>query len=362
MKNRVLVWISGTDLIMNSSIEKQFIGGMQVQMYMWAKTFANNGWDVYTYTSIRNNHKRKIDDITYLYYPRIPILGPIVSLFYMFFNIVILNPSVTIINGATRDLYFVVIASKVVGTKVIEIFASDSDLEPTNELIKRKCDKMLYRKGIRATQYFVVQNLKQEILLQRNYKKKNYILAPSIWINGSNKGILPLKKDTILWVGNFRSLKRPEWFIELAKLMPNRKFIMVGNPTDQSLVDKCNAMIVNLSNIDLIPGLNFFETSKLFEGAHLFICTSEIEGFPNTFLQSWMNGCPVLSSFDPSDLIRTHRLGFYCSSIEDFLKGIERFDNPDFYRNISDNIVSYFNQNHSAETYFVKMLEQFMLS
>lgn len=364
MKKRILIWISGTDLITNANIKKEFIGGMQVQMYMWAKTFVNKGWDVMAFTDIRYNHKKKIDGITYIFYPRVPLLGPVISVFFTLLCLLFIQPSVIIINGATRDLYFVAIFSKLTCSKVIEVFASDSDLESGEELIKRKFDRLLYRRGVRKTQNFIVQNVRQSELLQNTYRKKNYLIVPSIWANESreSKKIRNEHRDLIFWVANFRLLKRPEWFIEIAKQNQDKKFLMVGNPIDKLLYEKCSQMIMELSNIDLIPGLSFSKTSKLFERARLFICTSEIEGFPNTFLQAWMNGCPVLSSFDPSDLIKIHNLGLYCSTLEDFLDGINRFDDPDYYLTVSENSISYFHNHLSADTHFDKIIKHFRLS
>jgi glycosyltransferase involved in cell wall biosynthesis len=54
-----------------------------------------------------------------------------------------------------------------------------------------------------------------------------------------------------------------------------------------------------------------------YAGARVFINTSDTEGFPNSYLQSWIRGTPVVAFFDPDDVIQRERLGFAVSSLED---------------------------------------------
>ena len=38
------------------------------------------------------------------------------------------------------------------------------------------------------------------------------------------------------------------------------------------------------------------EMGDIYDRSHLLVCTSESEGFPNTFLEAWTRGIPVIST------------------------------------------------------------------
>ena len=57
----------------------------------------------------------------------------------------------------------------------------------------------------------------------------------------------------------------------------------------------------------------------------MLINTSEHEGFPNTFLQAWSRGIPVMSFLDPDNLIQEHNLGIVCKNIEEMKNQLLKF-------------------------------------
>ena len=60
----------------------------------------------------------------------------------------------------------------------------------------------------------------------------------------------------------------------------------------------------------------------LIDRARIFLNTSSIEGFPNTFLQSWVRGVPVVSFFDPDGLVNRLQLGRIANSLDDMREGL----------------------------------------
>jgi glycosyltransferase involved in cell wall biosynthesis len=54
----------------------------------------------------------------------------------------------------------------------------------------------------------------------------------------------------------------------------------------------------------------------------LFVNTSDTEGFPNSYLQAWIRGTPVVAFFDPDGLIRREGLGVAVNSLDDMADAI----------------------------------------
>jgi len=125
------------------------------------------------------------------------------------------------------------------------------------------------------------------------------------------------KDCRILWVGTIREEKKPEVFMDLACVMPEYDFVMVGGMDRFSgrhgmryheLVKKRAKAVENLEFRGFVP---YHKVGELFHEASVFVNTSEKEGFPNTFLQAWSAGIPVVSlNVDPGNVIADNEIGF----------------------------------------------------
>lgn len=131
-------------------------------------------------------------------------------------------------------------------------------------------------------------------------------------------------KPFILWIGSFKSVKRPDLYIELARHFQNSgvDFLMVGQmkaPYDQLLAG--SACPPNLRYLGLRP---YAEVNGMLAQTLFLVQTSEIEGFPNVFIQAWLQGKPTIGlSYDPDNIVRQQRLGYISGSMAQLIQDTE---------------------------------------
>ena len=115
----------------------------------------------------------------------------------------------------------------------------------------------------------------------------------------------------VLWVGSLARRKRPELFLELARLCPGTEFRLVGGPGEDTGYDE--EMRAQAADIDNLNWLGFVpppEMDAQYRGASIYVNTSALEGLPNAFLQSWSHGVPTVSAgVDPDGVIQSNKLG-----------------------------------------------------
>jgi glycosyltransferase involved in cell wall biosynthesis len=89
---------------------------------------------------------------------------------------------------------------------------------------------------------------------------------------------------------------------------------------------------------------------KLYQNASLLCCTSDYEGFPNTFLEAWSHGLPVISTVDPDDVIARNNLGRIAPDPATLSTSIrELLGDPAAYSVSSAAARRYFLENHAMK-------------
>jgi glycosyltransferase involved in cell wall biosynthesis len=207
-------------------------------------------------------------------------------------------------------------------------------------------DVNLFKYGIMNADVVVCQNQYQKEMLKKNFKINGII------IKSANRSIKKTKNNNhkdILWVGKIIDWKRPELFVKLSQSFPQCHFVLVGGALGENTLNQVKTLATN-KNIDMIGFIPYSKIDSYFDKAKMFVNTSESEGFPNTFLQAWSRGIPVVSSVDPSNIIKRNNLGYFCKSFDDFENGIRSLlKNNKEYSEISNNCRTYFEKNHSIK-------------
>lgn len=350
MKKKVIIWTTGIDdLIAGEGV----VGGLTVQMMFWASAFIDANWKVYSFT---NHNSRKLTSLNLIKFPQFKFLSAVCEAIYSIYIIIKFKPELILFRGASRSLFIVSRLTSLLNIKIVFFGASDVNFIKGKEGISgREYNKKLFRMGLEKISKIVVQNKEQAISLYENYNKES-ITIPNIWqtstVNCQNDG-------KIIWIGNFRALKRPEWFLRLADIFSQEQFIMAGYPdtSNLDLFEKCENLAVSLKNLTFMGGISFTESEKLFDGAKILICTSEYEGFPNTFLQAWSRSIPVISTVNPNNLITEKGLGIMVKNEVELELGLKELINKeDCADKIKQNISSYFKHSHCPNIHYKALI------
>lgn len=208
------------------------------------------------------------------------------------------------------------------GKRFITRIASDLACMPGKQLIRFWRDRKIYEYGLRKADLIVAQSEQQRTLLRQNYGLKSEVLDMAV---DMPSGPPPTKDIDVLWVSNFRPVKRPEVVLDLARRLPQVQFVVAGGalPGAEEYFHSVRQAASALPNVTCPGAVPYAEVGSLFSRARIFLNTSEIEGFPNTFLQAWVRGVPVVTFFDPDSLIKQRQLGLTAADFEDMVRAIQ---------------------------------------
>jgi glycosyltransferase involved in cell wall biosynthesis len=343
-KKTVIFWINDTDKILKGEKPQYGIGGANVQLAFWAHTFATKGFNSFALTRTFSDNNKSYHQVKYIWHPVIRNIGFIINYFTAFFIILIKNPSLVISRAKLPELKYIQFLSKIFRFKLAHMLASDDDVLPDEN-----GNKTIFQKALQTVDYVIAQNIIQKELYNQHFRKTDIPIIPNIWESKFGYMFLNEKKFDFIWVANFVNNKRPLWFIELAKAFPQYKFVMIGSAYDVSLYAESEKLAEQLPNLLLLGYKTLFEVNSYVNQSRILVCTSIIEGFPNTFLQALSVNVPLLSTVDPSGIIVNFQIGEFCENLETMkLKAALMLN--DNYTKYTAHISEYFQRTHAPET------------
>ncbi len=204
--------------------------------------------------------------------------------------------------------------------------AQDLDVMPsTKSLIARLSkphqwlEKKLLEYGLNHTTKIVTQKHSQAADLKKFYARQ----ADKIIANFQPSPGAAIEKHPpphVAWISNHKREKNPEIFLDLAERLSkstNARFTMAGRAATSNWGKSIAARATNSASVNFVGEIAQNEVNQLLDSAHIMINTSDYEGFPNTFIQSWMRGVPVVSLYvDPDNLLNKNQIGVMTGNIE----------------------------------------------
>jgi glycosyltransferase involved in cell wall biosynthesis len=123
---------------------------------------------------------------------------------------------------------------------------------------------------------------------------------------------IPNKEDIILWVARSSTGKHPERLFQLARDLPEKHFTMICPQVGEgSHYEELVRQAESVPNVQFHRRVPFQEVGAYFERARMFVCTSDAEGFPNTYVQSCQNATPIVSfKVNPDTFLNRYQCGF----------------------------------------------------
>lgn len=229
------------------------------------------------------------------------------------------------------------------------IFAAalDWDLDGTHERTWSALERVLYRYGVRHADVVLVQTEYQRELLMQRFGREG-VLVRNIYQMPS---VEESERSFVLWVANFSPAKRPRMLLEVVERMPEHQFVMAGRPMPgkEHIYEEIVRAADTLANLKVLGPVPYAEIGKLYSQALVFVNTSEVEGFPNSFLDAMSRRVPVVATFDPDGIIGRHDLGVHCSTVEDIVAGLRRIlDDADLRRRLGENCYEYVRSTHEV--------------
>jgi glycosyltransferase involved in cell wall biosynthesis len=243
------------------------------------------------------------------------------------------------LNKSASDIYFQSCSGMLTGMvamfckqnkrQFVYRVASDADCVKELPLVRYGRDRCLYKYGLKRADLVSAQSVYQATLLEKNFSRSSTVIDMAVGIPESPEG-RPIDVD-VLWVNNLRPLKRPEHLLRLAKALPKYRFVMVGGavPGNEKFYGEIAREAAGIPNLEFVGAVPFHKVTEFFLRSRLFVNTSEIEGFPNSMLQAWACGLPVVSYFDPDGINKKGKLGHSPKDLEDMIVSVRGFlENP----------------------------------
>ncbi|MBI5383778.1 MAG: glycosyltransferase family 4 protein [Verrucomicrobia bacterium] len=347
---------------MMSGAGARFIGGVEWQTSLTARWFAAHGWPVSLLTWDEGGPtEERVDGVRIIKICRQDAGVPGLRFFH---------PKWTGLARAMRraaaDVYYHNCGECVTGQMAMWcrrhgrafVFsaASEADCDPTLPELLALRERMLYRHGLKCADRVVVQTQTQHRRMREAFGVESVVI-PMPCLGPADQEFSPPRRSTdrVLWIGRVCPVKRPDRLLELAAACPDLSIDLIGPVSDEAYAQATKRRAEQLPNVTLHGAVPRQRMDEFYRRGAVLCGTSEYEGFPNTFLEAWSHGLPVVSTFDPDGLIAGRKLGAAVKDIADMAVAVKKLlGSTEHYEEASRNARRYYAENHAVETVLPK--------
>ncbi len=242
--------------------------------------------------------------------------------------------------------------------------AHDFDCTASLPVLTKAYERVLYRYGIRNADRLIVQTDFQRDLMRKSFGLDS-IPLPMPCPGPSDAEFQPREFPTdprVVWVGRAVPEKRLEWFLDTAEQLPQVRFeIAAANIGTSEYGLGLKARAEKIANVRWLGSVKRENMPDVYRGALCLCSTSLHEGFPNTFLESWSPGTPLLTTCDPDNLVERRGMGLPIKSVKEAVSGITHLlSNPPKWKEMSNKARRYYSENHIVDKAVGRFEQVFM--
>ena len=303
------------------------LGGAEIQCHYFAREYFKQGWEVYFLTKKGKKIDTSFDNegVKIIHYSK--SYNPFKSISTFIKVFINYKFNVVFFRNNTHQLGTLAALSKLLKFNLIwsvkhDDFCGKDAATKKNRLenqnitlflkIKWLIQDKLFQYGVRNSLLLIAQNRYQQKKIKNDFGLESTILYSGINIPEYNFQ----RKNNILFIATIRKFKRPELFCQLAENLSNNnyQFLLIGeNYSTKSDSDILLHRIAN-SKVNYQGSMPLEQVQKLLNKSKLLINTSTAEGFPNTFVQAFAHGVPVISlDVNTDNLITDHDIGYFAN-------------------------------------------------
>ncbi len=217
------------------------------------------------------------------------------------------------------------------------IFDSDEGQARAGGRARRKLVIAAYRRALARARRIVVQSAQQLGLARAAIRDPDRIVMIPSFTQPAEPAAGGEAPGAFVWIGRMVDYKQPLAFLNLARALPEMRFVMVAKRSTRTSVAYEEEIT---GEADRLPNLEFMtfqpreRVLELIDRAVAVVGTSQHEGMPNVFLEAWARAVPVLTlHFDPDGRIAAEGIGVSAESDrERFVAAAKRLWDDRAYR------------------------------
>jgi glycosyltransferase involved in cell wall biosynthesis len=206
--------------------------------------------------------------------------------------------------------------------------ASDIDADGRYKSEMALYERLAYSYGLDRARMIICQNEYQLAELRKIYPHKQLAIVENVFEMpaGTLSPLQRRERRYVAWLGVFRKPKNMPLLLRVARALPEIEFRVAGIPAQEMDADTAQALetLKSLSNVRFAGYMSRKDVLAFLAEASALLCTSHYEGFPNTFLEAFAVGTPVVTRkiVDPNTIVSRNDLGYVASDESGLIEAI----------------------------------------